>query len=53
MKMGEAYIFDSFKTPHASAHTNANNCSRQSIECRLLFIKHKSIPTRVKQYYIL
>ena len=53
MKMGEAYIFNSFESPHASAHTHANNCSRQSIECRLLFIKHKSIPKKVKKYYIL
>ena len=51
MKMGEAYIFESFKTPHGSVHVD-NNFSRRSIECRVLFIKHKDIPKKVQKFYL-
>ena len=51
MKMGEAYIFDPFKTSHGSTHS-FNNFSRKSIEFRILFIRNKDIPEHVQNYYL-
>ena len=51
MKMGEAYIFESFKTPHGAVHID-NDFSRKSMEFRVLFIKHKNIPKQAQKYYL-
>lgn len=52
IKMGQAYIFDSFKTPHASVNFN-NDFSRKSIECRVIFLKDKVIPDKSKKFYLI
>jgi hypothetical protein len=53
MKFGEALIFDSKFTPHASCTLlNNSNKSRKSLECRVMFVRNANISEDVlKDFY--